>query len=235
MLKEYYYNAEEIGRVLIKRSLRARRIAIHVRDGEVELVLPKGVDECRGVEFLYQNRDQIVQFLEKRKPVARVYDENTEITMLSFSVKIVRCGDEPSARLSNGVLMINFPEKEPISSQKNQQSIKKVILAAMHSEAKRVLPQRLDSLAKKFNFAYGKVTIRTTKTRWGSCSSAKNISLSTFLMLLPPVLADYVMLHELCHTKEMNHGKNFWNLMDSVTDGMSAKYRQKLKKYQTSL
>ena len=98
-------------------------------------------------------------------------------------------------------------------------------------KAKSVLPARLKSLAKKHKFSYSAVKISKSRTRWGSCSSQKTINLSFYLMLLPEHLADYVLLHELCHTVHMDHGVEFWKLLDLVTKGRANQLRKELRTY----
>lgn len=105
----------------------------------------------------------------------------------------------------------------------------------LRKQAKEYLPQRLELLASKYGFSYNSVKITKSKGRWGSCSSKKNINLSLYLMKLPPYLIDYVILHELCHTKEMNHGPQFWLLMDQVTGGIAKKLKKELKQVSISL
>ena len=90
-------------------------------------------------------------------------------------------------------------------------------------------------LADRFGFKFKDVKIHKTHGRWGSCSSKGNINLSLYLLLLPRHLQDYVMLHELCHTVEMNHGPRFWKKMDEVTDNSSLALREEMKKYDTSI
>ena len=77
-------------------------------------------------------------------------------------------------------------------------------------KAKQVLESRLEEIAAKHGYSYNRVTIRNQKTRWGSCSSKNNISLNIKLVLLPDDLRDFILLHELVHTKIKNHGNDFW-------------------------
>ena len=80
-------------------------------------------------------------------------------------------------------------------------------------KAKEYLATRLSFWSAKLNLPFNKLTLRTQKTRWGSCSSKGNISLNYKIFLLPENVSDYVIIHELCHTKIMNHSKKFWDLV----------------------
>jgi predicted metal-dependent hydrolase len=77
-------------------------------------------------------------------------------------------------------------------------------------EAREYLVPRLQQLALHTGLRFRAVQVRRQRTRWGSCSRYGDISLNAKLLFLPPALADYVLLHELCHTVEMNHSKRFW-------------------------
>jgi len=94
------------------------------------------------------------------------------------------------------------------------------------ADANKKLTSRLHHLAEKHSFTYNKVTIRNQKTRWGSCSHKNNISLNMKLVLLPDELVDYVILHELVHTKIHNHSKTFWAEVDKhVVNGKATAKR----------
>ncbi len=87
-------------------------------------------------------------------------------------------------------------------------------------DAKKKLINKLQYLAAQYGFTYNKVTIRNQKARWGSCSHKDNISLNMKLVMLPGELVDYVILHELAHTKICNHSKKFWSELGKyVEDG----------------
>ena len=78
------------------------------------------------------------------------------------------------------------------------------------SVARRVIADRLQELARLHGFSFGRIFIRNQKSRWGSCSGQNNINLNVHLVLLPPALRDYVILHELVHTRVKHHGPEFW-------------------------
>ena len=83
-------------------------------------------------------------------------------------------------------------------------------------KAAATIPERVRYYAEKLNVTYGRITIRNQKTRWGSCSAKGNLNFNCLLMLAPPEVLDYVVVHELCHRMEMNHSKRFWSLVGTV-------------------
>lgn len=80
--------------------------------------------------------------------------------------------------------------------------------------AREVLGARTGYYARKMGVTYGRISIREQKTRWGSCSSAGNLNFNWKLVLMPPELLDYVVVHELAHRKEMNHSPRFWAIVE---------------------
>lgn len=97
---------------------------------------------------------------------------------------------------------------------------------------KNMLGQRLDRLARTHGFEYSKVTLRDQKTRWGSCSAQNAISLNQKLQFLPSYLIDYVLIHELAHTRHKNHGPQFWSTVYHILgEGTTQRCRSELKDY----
>ena len=100
--------------------------------------------------------------------------------------------------------------------QKEKTPSEKRLEAIYRKAAREYFPKRVSHYAHILGVTYGKISIRDQKTRWGSCSSEGNLSFNWRLILAPPDVLDYVVIHELCHRKEMNHSKEFWTLVESL-------------------
>ena len=89
-------------------------------------------------------------------------------------------------------------------------------IQALARQARQTLPERVAYFAPLVGVTYGRITIRSQHTLWGSCSSKGNLNFNCLLMLTPPEVLDYVVVHELCHRKEMNHSARFWKGVERV-------------------
>ena len=98
-------------------------------------------------------------------------------------------------------------------------------IAELKKKAKRVLPERVAYWAPQIGVKPGRIAIRCQKTRWGSCSAKGNLNFNCLLMLCPEDVLDYVIVHELCHRKELNHSPRFWAEVEKVLPD----YKQPLK------
>ena len=97
-------------------------------------------------------------------------------------------------------------------------------LKALRESARRDLTQRCAFWAERLGVTYGRISIRHQRSRWGSCSSKGNLNFNCLLMLAPESVRDYVVVHELCHRKHMNHSPAFWQMVERVLpDWRSAK------------
>ena len=117
-----------------------------------------------------------------------------------------------------------------VCRRKRRKAVETPEVAQLRKEAKAYLPGRLAELAALYGFSYNMVRIKHNVSNWGSCSSKGNINLNLNLMRLPPELRDYVMLHELCHLRHMDHGPEFHALLESVCPGHRG-LRKKLREY----
>ena len=97
--------------------------------------------------------------------------------------------------------------------------------------AKADLPDRIGRLSRITGLKYNKLTIRASRTKWGSCTGTNNISLSLFLMTLPEHLRDFVIVHELCHTVHHDHSPKFHALVDRLVGGNEKALNRELKAF----
>lgn len=102
------------------------------------------------------------------------------------------------------------------------------------NQAIKMIPERVGFFAHKMDVRYGNITIRNQSTRWGSCSSKRNLNFNCLLMLVPAEVCDYVIVHELAHLKEMNHSPQFWSEVEKVNPDFRA-HRKWLKDNQAAL
>ncbi len=226
----------DFGNIEFVRNLRSKYIRVRILADGLNVFLPAGATESEAIRFLNSKRKSILAKQNKLK----IKNENHQLE-LNFDSKLQTLtfvvGVRPVERkdifmsLKDGSLTIEFPARADLKSETAQKQCWNGINYFLRKEAKRLLPDRTKQLAGKFGFQYADVKIQSSKTRWGSCSRARSINLSMFLMLLPSHLVDYVILHELCHTKEMNHGDKFWAWMDRVTENKSKSLRAELKHF----
>ena len=117
-------------------------------------------------------------------------------------------------------------EGQPTPPQTNPSDIE-----VLRTKAKAYLPKRLEELSQATGLKYNRLTIRSARTKWGCCTSRNNISLSLFLMTLPPHLIDYILIHELCHTVHHNHSAQFHALVDRFLGGREKILNKELRQY----
>lgn len=222
------------GKVEFVRSNRAHRITVKILSDGLRVSLPYLSSEIEATRFILNNQNVILskQARIRAKRVNTLVTPEKEISTRTFTIKL-KFADRSDVffSLKDGLLFIEVPEDADIGSSQVQEVCWNGINYFLKKEAKRILPEQVKKLADQYGFKYSSVKIQSSKTRWGSCSKTRNINLSFYLMLLPSHLADYVILHELCHTVEMNHGERFWKLMDEVTGGKTKKLRAEMKRF----
>jgi len=126
----------------------------------------------------------------------------------------LRVPDEEIARFVESKR--DWIEKHLPQQMEQPQKITLAELQSLAQQAMGVLPLRIRHFASKIGVNYGTVTIRSQRSRWGSCSGKGNLNFNCLLMLTPPEVVDYVIVHELCHRKELNHSPKFWAEVERI-------------------
>lgn len=234
---------ENIGTVEIRRSERFRRLSIKVDvHANVVVNLPYGISVRTMDKFVLSHQDWI---MKARSKVKALKGENTVFSLTSeyntahFKIRFVSSNKSSYSIVgqTNDSFTIGIPNnlsEEEIRSIEVQAKLAELVAAVLRYEARLFLPQQTARLAEKYGFEYQKLSFRNNKTNWGSCSSRNNISLNVHLMRLPAHLCEYVILHELCHTRVKDHSERFWQLMSEVCPN-ALMYRKELRHYSTTI
>lgn len=225
---------KELGRLIVRDNVRAKRLVFRTKADAIYVSIPPGVTMKEVKEAIEKLRSRLLE--SRQKLIRPLIDLNYQIETEYFKLSLVSGKREKFLAHSElGEMRIICPPTADFADSNLQDWLRKVIEEALRRNAKIILPPRLYMLSERYGLPYKSVQINSSRGRWGSCSSHKKINLSYFLVLLPKHLIDYVLLHELCHTCEMNHGDRFWDLLNGFTGGKALELREELKKYKTEI
>jgi predicted metal-dependent hydrolase len=200
-----------IGTVALHKRRGARNIRLSItHSGEVRVTLPFWAPYKAGIDFILAKSDWILE----QKPEVQLIRQGYQIGKAHHITFEAGQGNTISTRLTGNEARVLLPIGKRWDSPAAQQAANSVGIKALKKEAKQLLPRRLQTLADAHGYVYQGVSIKQLKGRWGSCSEHKDIVLNCFLMKLPWELIDYVLLHELAHTRVMAHGTPFWAEME---------------------
>ena len=218
---------EGIGPVLLQKTSKARYMRISIRPEKgIRVSLPLRGCFNKAEAFVLEKADWIKHHQQKMAQHTdrqTIFTPETPFRTFSHELKLVPgAGSEVKGKLDKGLLEITFPEFRPVEDPAVQSAIRHLVEETYRREAQVFMPERVAFFARKFGLSYGKVTIKKASSRWGSCSHINNINLNLHLMRLPERLRDYVILHELAHTREKNHGPGFWAFLEQICPGSKA-------------
>lgn len=226
------FQLADIGQVTIYKRRGSRQIRLTVdHSGKIKISQPTWVPYAAGVQFAESKRVWLTAQLQANVAAVLIDGQN-----IGKQHRLSLVGDPsvvtPRSRLSrDGTITVRHAVTASAAEDKVQAVARAAAIRALRSEAEAVLPPRLRQLAEQHNLPFRSVGIRQLKGRWGSCDQSANITLNLFLMQLPWELIDYVLLHELTHTKLMRHGAPFWQQMAQY-DPATPIHRRQLRAYQ---
>lgn len=207
----------------VKVHPRVNGVKLKISKGKLVIVSRKELSPRRYQHIIKTNEDWILKALNKTKATVTLWQKDSiQIAGQDYQLEFAEHHDFEVDQTRFKILM------------QQTEGAKEALLKWLRRAAKQVLRNRIEHLAAHHGFNYNRLTIRDQATRWGSCSSKKNINLSWRLVLAPTKVADYVIIHELAHTVHMNHSKDFWNEVSrSMPDYKT--YRSWLKRNGQSL
>lgn len=223
----------EFGDIAVRRSARASQVKLRVApDGSLRASMPLYAPMFLLKRLVASSRPQLRTMLHDAQPVAAY--ENGQQVGKSHAILVRPHADTFRVTRVKQHIIVALPASSSLSDPTVTQAIRKEVIKALRIEAKSYLPRRLQYLANEYGFTYSSVRFSHASSRWGSCSSQGVISLNIALMKLPFALIDYVLIHELSHTRHMNHSEAFWALV-GAHDSQYREHRAALKKETPSI
>lgn len=226
--KKQIISDKDFGKIhfVVRRS--ARNITMRVKEDGLHVTTPPYRSITALLEAITPFRERLRNVCSEVKP--KPFDLNFSIEAECFRLKLETSPLKNfTVSMRDETVVIACPAHADFTTDRVQTLVKNAVMRAMRKKAEEYLPPLVQYWSSLFDLPYNKVTISKTRSRWGSCSSKRDISLSFYLMLLPAHLMDYVILHELAHTREMNHGPKFWELLNQLTDGKALALRKELR------
>ena len=198
----------------VRESNRARQVIIKVSPwSELEVVVPIGFDLSEIPDILRKKAGWIRKNLERTQPPEELTSPKSICLGLLGETWRAEYSRTPAQRLSlseqaGNVLLLTGPVDDPVT-------VAASLNQWLQERAKEVLVPWLDRLSAELSLPFSRAAVRRQRTKWGSCSAEKSISLNRNLLFLPKSMARYVLVHELCHGRRLDHSKRFWSLLET--------------------
>jgi predicted metal-dependent hydrolase len=223
------FEVDGIGPVKLQKRKGTRSLRLSLTpQGEVKVSLPTWVPYRLGVEFAKNKQTWILKhrfqpsFLSDGQVVGKAH-------RLVFVASLT--ASRASSHVAAQRIRVTYPASWRTADRLVQQAAQRGALRAVQTEAEALLPGRLKGLARQHGYSYSALRLKHLRAKWGSCNHRAEITLNVFLMTLPWDLIDYVLLHELVHTKVLRHGEPFWRQLAQHMPHVQA-LRKRLRDYQ---
>ncbi|PIE11198.1 MAG: zinc metalloprotease [Rhodobacterales bacterium] len=192
--------------VSVRRSARARRLSLRVSrlDGRVTLTLPRRVPLREGARFIQEREPWVRAQLAQLAPRA----------VVAFGQSLPLRGR--LVTLTPGAVRVPRLEEGRLIAPKDAERLPVRLRSWLKEQARQDLTTASDRYAAALGEGYARITLRDTRSRWGSCSSARALMYSWRLIMAPPEVLDYVAAHEVAHLVEMNHSEAFWRIVGGL-------------------
>ncbi len=221
-----------VGTITITKRPANRTLRLSIKaDGAVMVTIPSWASYHSGMRFAQTKVDWIRQQL----PTRRLLSDGQPIGKFHHLQLLPTQGlAKPRSLVSKTTIIVRYPTTLTAEAPDVQAAAEAACIRALRHQAEQLLPQRLTQLAAEHNFTFSDVRIKRMTSRWGSCDQQQRIVLNLFLMQLPWECIDYVLLHELTHTKVLRHGPPFWDMMRRLLPNLAA-IRQQMRTYRPVL
>lgn len=206
------FSDAEFGEIVVHKRRGSRKVSIKMgTDGRFVATAPPYTPLLYIKGIVRSARDELRAIAKSTTPTLGYADGQQIGKAHAIAVVPTSMVTAASVKIERGKLLVYLPPTDTIATNGVQQLIREKVIEILRREAKATLPAKLAALAQLHGFHYTNLRFSHAAGRWGSCSSAGTISLNIALMKLPDNLIEYVLIHELCHTRHMNHSPAFWD------------------------
>ena len=218
--------------IAVYKRAGARSLRLSVTaEGSVRVTIPSWSPFQAGFQFARARQDWI---RAQKKPTIKLLADQAIGKTHKLRFIPQASGQRITTRLRGVDILIGYPVALTPDHVNVQVIARKACIRALRAQAEQLLPPRLAELAAIHNFSYNSVNIKQLKSRWGSCDQTQNIVLNLYLVQLPWQYIDYVLLHELVHTRVLHHGPLFWESFEQVLPG-AKRLRKLMRHYQPTV
>ncbi len=222
-----------VGNVKFVKRKSARNIRLRIDHyGQVMVSLPFWTPYKLAIQFVESKKDWINK--HQSTLTKHTFSHGERIGKAHRLQFVSSKGQKISTRVTDTEIRVHVPDSVTNTSQEVQRAIEKAAIRALKKEATDLLLPKLRDLSLRHDLPYKSATVKRLSSRWGSCSAIKEITLNCYLMQLPWELIDYVLLHELLHTKILAHGPKFWSELDNFVKDLPSK-RKSIKSFHPAL
>lgn len=231
MLKKQERLIEDIGKVIVVKKKGIKRVNMRLSyNGDIKISIPYLLPYASAYSFAKSHK----QWILKQKAKVKEYNFYDNMAIGKKHTLVFVDSDKLGSRISNNIINIKLAPSSKLSDDDVILKIKQAIKRALTLEAKEYLQIRTNQLANIYDYKFSDISVKPMKTRWGHCSNQQNIVYNIYLMMLDDPLIDYVICHELAHTKHMNHSTEFWNEVSRTTPNYKA-LKNDLKQLQANI
>lgn len=189
----------------LKPSIRAKKLRISIKGGHAVLTFPYNSSKQKAIEFANQNKAWLFKHLTSQQKIN--FADQSEITILGKIYKISYSENRPKqTHIAEDKLVVYAKDVNP------EMRIKRFLTILLKEE----IIHLASDMSKKLGVKFQRISIKEMTSKWGSCSSIGNLSFSLKLIFTTKEVLEYVVAHEICHLKEMNHSPRFWRLVDQL-------------------
>lgn len=224
-MKKLNYKDRTIEIDIVKSNIK--NVYIHIKDNKVIVKAPKRLSEKKLAEIVNSKKEWIYEKIDKVKKDnlkngSEVYVLGRPYILSVYFLKNI----EPKIQINNGELQVVLPQNR--KNKNNSELIKELVSNLYERIAEKEVQMAMALVTRFVGIQPNKYRIKKLKTAWGTCTSNKNITINSELMKYDREVVQYVVLHEICHLKYMNHSKDFWNMVEKYMSNYK-EVRKRLK------